>query len=204
MTFDLTFFALAIPAVLFAGISKGGFGSGAAFAATPILALILTPGQALGLMLPLLMLMDVNNLRPYWRKWDGGAARALLIGAVPGIALAAAIYHTEDTEVFAAVERFHGAGLRRRAIRAGARLGAAGPAQGGARTGHHHGDDRRLHQLRVECGRASGGDLPAVDRDRQDHLSGDDGDRLLGEQHPEILPLPLVWGSSPTRPGRRI
>ncbi|MDA3887420.1 MAG: sulfite exporter TauE/SafE family protein [Allgaiera sp.] len=100
MTFDLTFFALAIPAVLFAGISKGGFGSGAAFAATPILALILTPGQALGLMLPLLMLMDVTNLRPYWRKWDGGAARALLIGAVPGIALAAAIYHIADPEFF--------------------------------------------------------------------------------------------------------
>lgn len=100
MVFDLTFFALAIPAVLFAGISKGGFGSGAAFAATPILALILTPGQALGLMLPLLMLMDVTNLRPYWRKWDGGAARALLIGALPGIALAAAIYRIADPEFF--------------------------------------------------------------------------------------------------------
>ena len=59
MELDTTFFALAVPAVLFAGISKGGFGSGAAFAATPILALILEPAQAVGLMLPLLMLMDI-------------------------------------------------------------------------------------------------------------------------------------------------
>ena len=57
MQLDPAFFAVAVPAVLFAGVSKGGFGSGAAFAATPLLALILEPGQALGLMLPLLMLL---------------------------------------------------------------------------------------------------------------------------------------------------
>ena len=44
---NLMFFAVAIPAVIFAGISKGGFGSGVAFASSSILALILTPGQAL-------------------------------------------------------------------------------------------------------------------------------------------------------------
>ena len=65
---DFSFFAVAIPAVIFAGISKGGFGSGAAFAASSILALVLTPGEALGLMLPLLMLIDFATLRPYWRK----------------------------------------------------------------------------------------------------------------------------------------
>ena len=43
MEFDATFFALAIPAVIFAAISKGGFASGAAFAATPILALVIPP-----------------------------------------------------------------------------------------------------------------------------------------------------------------
>jgi len=50
MQLDLTFFALAVPAVIFAGVLKGGFGSGAAFAATPLLALILEPGAAIGLM----------------------------------------------------------------------------------------------------------------------------------------------------------
>ncbi|MGO4914075.1 sulfite exporter TauE/SafE family protein [Pseudogemmobacter sp. W21_MBD1_M6] len=100
MTLDVTFFLFAVPAVLFAGISKGGFGSGAAFAATPFLALILTPGQAVGLMLPLLMLMDVTALRPYWKKWDWTSARNLMIGSVPGVALGAALYGIANPDVF--------------------------------------------------------------------------------------------------------
>lgn len=92
MEFDLVFFAIAIPAVLFAGISKGGFGSGAAFASTPLLALILEPRAAVGMMLPLLMVMDATNLKPYWKKWDWPNARVLIIGAVPGTAVGALIY----------------------------------------------------------------------------------------------------------------
>ncbi|MCK0142728.1 sulfite exporter TauE/SafE family protein [Aliiroseovarius sp. F20344] len=97
---DLTFFAFAIPAVIFAGISKGGFGSGAAFAATPLLALILDPGAAIGLMLPLLMLMDVTALKPYWRRWDTPSAWALILGAIPGVALGAALYTIANPDVF--------------------------------------------------------------------------------------------------------
>ena len=84
--------AVAAPAVIFAGISKGGFGSGAAFASASILALVLPPGAALGIMLPLLMLIDVASLPAYWRKWHWGAARVLLLGGVPGVLLGAAFY----------------------------------------------------------------------------------------------------------------
>jgi uncharacterized membrane protein YfcA len=100
MEFDLIFFAVAIPAVLFAGISKGGFGSGAAFAATPLLALILDPGIAVGMMLPLLMVMDVANLKPYWRKWDWPNAKVLILGAIPGTALGALIFGIADADTF--------------------------------------------------------------------------------------------------------
>lgn len=100
MIIDITFFALAIPAVLFAGISKGGFGSGAAFAATPFLALILEPAQAVGVMLPLLMMMDISALRPYWRKWNAQAAKALVFGAVPGVLIGAALYEAANPDVF--------------------------------------------------------------------------------------------------------
>ncbi|MBI1218452.1 MAG: TSUP family transporter [Rhodobacteraceae bacterium] len=100
MNFDLVFFAVAIPAVLFAGVAKGGFAGGGAFAATPILALFVSPGHAVGLMLPLLMMMDVATLRPYWGKWDRTAARLLLIGALPGLALGAAIYRFTNPAVF--------------------------------------------------------------------------------------------------------
>ncbi len=96
---DPTFFGLAIPAVLFAGVSKAGFGSGAAFASAAILALILDPGQALGVMLPLLMLIDVASLRAYWRQWSLRDAGLLIIGGLPGVACGAALYHVADADL---------------------------------------------------------------------------------------------------------
>lgn len=92
MDLDAAFFAAAVPAVLFAAVSKGGFGSGAAFAATPILALVMDPAQAVGLMLPLLMLMDVTGLRAYWRRWSWPHARRLMAGAMAGIAAGAVLF----------------------------------------------------------------------------------------------------------------
>ncbi|MBU2868760.1 sulfite exporter TauE/SafE family protein [Pacificibacter marinus] len=100
MHLDLYFFAFAIPAVVFAGMSKGGFGSVASFAATPFLALILTPGQAIGLMLPLLIVMDVTAIKVYWRKWDWPIARTLILGAVPGILLGGALFGFANPDVF--------------------------------------------------------------------------------------------------------
>jgi uncharacterized membrane protein YfcA len=96
---DLSFFAIAAPAVLFAGLSKGGFGSGAAFASASILALILPPGQALGLMLPLLMLIDVATLGPYWRKWHWPSAKLLIFGGVPGVIIGALVYRVANDDV---------------------------------------------------------------------------------------------------------
>ncbi len=99
-TVDPAVLALAVPAVLFAAISKAGFGSGAAFASSAILALVLPPGEALGIMLPLLMLIDVAALRPYWGRWHRPSARVLILGAVPGVALGAWLYARVDEAVF--------------------------------------------------------------------------------------------------------
>lgn len=100
ITFDWTFFLFAIPAVVFASVSKGGFGSGAAFASASILALVLEPAQALGIMLPLLMLIDVTTLRPYWKKWSWPDSKLLIMGALPGVALGAWLYQIADADVF--------------------------------------------------------------------------------------------------------
>lgn len=97
---DWAFVAVAVPAVLFAGISKGGFGSGAAFAATPLLALVVPPAQALALMLPLLIVMDAAALRPYWRKWDAQSARLLILGGLPGTAAGWALVAVVDPDAF--------------------------------------------------------------------------------------------------------
>jgi len=96
--FDWQFFAVGIPAIVFGGISKGGFGSGAAFAAGAILALVVPPGAALGIVLPLFMLVDAATLKPYWGKWHWPSARGLMIGAVPGSIIAAWIYTRVDAD----------------------------------------------------------------------------------------------------------
>lgn len=94
-----TFFAIAIPAVIFAGISKGGFGSGASFAAAPILALVIPPAMSLGILLPLLMLMDLTALRPYWRRWSFRDAWLVILGAVPGIVLGVMLLQRADPDI---------------------------------------------------------------------------------------------------------
>jgi uncharacterized protein len=100
MTFDLWFFFIAGPAVIFAGISKGGFGSGAAFASSSVLALVIEPGLALGIMLPLLMLIDVTTLKPYWRKWRAHEVKLLVLGGIPGVLLGAALYKIASPDFF--------------------------------------------------------------------------------------------------------
>ncbi len=96
---DAAFFAIAAPAVVFAGISKGGFGSGAAFASAAILALIVEPAQALGIMLPLLMLIDLASLRSYWGKWSWRDARVLILGGIPGVTLGVWLFQWADADI---------------------------------------------------------------------------------------------------------
>lgn len=86
-------------AALLAGISKGGFGSGASFAGAAILALFASPGVALGIMLPILMLIDIATLRPYWRQWGGLEVTMLILGGVPGIALGVVFYSVADADL---------------------------------------------------------------------------------------------------------
>ncbi len=96
---DLSVLALAAPAALWAGISKGGFGSGAAFASALILALVFDPATALGIMLPVLMLIDVVTLRGFWNRWHVPSAWALVIGGAPGVLLGVALFAVANDDV---------------------------------------------------------------------------------------------------------
>jgi len=100
MELDFTFFALAIPAVLYAGIDKAGFGSSASVAAAAILALILEPADAVAIMLPLLIVMDFVALRPNWKKWEPVAARVMLTGTTIGAFVGAALIFVVSSEFF--------------------------------------------------------------------------------------------------------
>jgi uncharacterized membrane protein YfcA len=84
---DPTFYLVAIPAVTFLGLAKGGF-AGAGLLATPLLALYLPPLEAAALLLPILLTQDAISVWWYRRDWDPWNLKVLLPGAVMGMALA--------------------------------------------------------------------------------------------------------------------
>jgi hypothetical protein len=83
---DPWFYLAAVPAILIAGISKGGFGGGIALVAVPLLALVIPPAQAAAIMLPILLVMDAIGVAAYRRLFDVAALKAMLPGALLGVA----------------------------------------------------------------------------------------------------------------------
>jgi uncharacterized membrane protein YfcA len=81
------FYLAAVPAVLLAGISKGGFGGGLGIMAVPLMALVVSPVQAAAIMLPILCLMDIFGLRAYRDAWDRRNIAIMVPGALLGILL---------------------------------------------------------------------------------------------------------------------
>jgi uncharacterized membrane protein YfcA len=89
---DPWFYAAAVPAVLLFGISKGGFGGGLGTLAVPLLALVISPVQAAGILLPILCLMDLFSLWAYRGKWDYGELRVLVPASLVGIGMGTALF----------------------------------------------------------------------------------------------------------------
>ncbi len=88
---DPLFYAVAVPALLVTGISKGGFGAGLGIVAVPAMALVVPPLTAAGIMLPILCLMDIFGLWAYRRTWDRENMRIMAPAAIAGIALGTAL-----------------------------------------------------------------------------------------------------------------
>ncbi|NRG17346.1 sulfite exporter TauE/SafE family protein [Rhizobiales bacterium] len=84
---DPIFYALAVPAVFLVGLSKGGFGGSIALLGVPMMSLAISPVQAAGIMLPILVTMDIVGLVAYRGKFDKASLKILLPGAVIGIAI---------------------------------------------------------------------------------------------------------------------
>lgn len=90
---DPLFYALAVPAVLLAGISKGGFAGGLGMLAVPMLAIAIPPTQAAGVMLPILCVMDITGFRIWAAHCDRALLLRLLPGALLGILVGALSFH---------------------------------------------------------------------------------------------------------------
>lgn len=81
---DPIFYLAAIPAVVLTGLSKGGLGAAFGLAAVPILALVVSPVQAAGLMLPILLISDVVAMWSYRRHFDASLVWHLMPAALLG------------------------------------------------------------------------------------------------------------------------
>ena len=84
---DPWFWAVAIPAVILTGISKGGLGGGAGGVATPLIALVIPPAQGAAIMLPVLCVMDLAGLKAYLGLWDRRIMRVIIPAGLLGCAI---------------------------------------------------------------------------------------------------------------------
>lgn len=80
------FYALAIPAVILLGLSKGGF-AGLGALSLPIMALAISPVRAAAILLPILIVQDVVGVSAFRKSWDGHVLAWMLPGAGIGIVL---------------------------------------------------------------------------------------------------------------------
>jgi uncharacterized membrane protein YfcA len=84
---DPLFYALAIPAVVALGLSKGGF-AGVGQMATPLLALVMPPLEAAAIFLPIMIVQDWSAVWVYRKDWNGRILTIMLPGAVIGVVAA--------------------------------------------------------------------------------------------------------------------
>ena len=89
---DPWFYVTAIVAVLLLGIAKGGLAGGIGLVAVPLMSLTVEPARAAAILLPILMLMDLIALRPWWGQWDSINLRTMAPGAVLGTAIGFATF----------------------------------------------------------------------------------------------------------------
>lgn len=84
---DPLFYALAIPAVIALGLSKGGF-VGVGQMATPVLALVMPPLEAAAIFLPIMIAQDAAAVWVYRKQWNGRIVAIVLPGAALGVCVA--------------------------------------------------------------------------------------------------------------------
>ena len=82
---DPLFYALAVPAVVALGLSKGGF-AGVGQMATPMLALIMPPLEAAAIMLPIMIVQDASAVWVYRKDWSGRILAIVIPGGIAGVA----------------------------------------------------------------------------------------------------------------------
>src|SRR3546814_19705039 len=84
MLVDPWFYAIAVPAVILLGLSKGGF-AGVGSISMPLIALVIPPVQAAAVVLPILIVQDVVGVWAFRRTVDWRMLAVLMPGTVIGV-----------------------------------------------------------------------------------------------------------------------
>ncbi len=85
MITDPFFYAVAVPAVILLGISKSGFGAGFGSLAVPMLALAIPVPQAAAILMPVLLVMDLQGLHAFRGHFDKALLKFMLPFGLLGI-----------------------------------------------------------------------------------------------------------------------
>tara|TARA_B100001109_G_scaffold4202_1_gene3283 strand:+ start:38932 stop:39684 length:753 start_codon:yes stop_codon:yes gene_type:complete len=93
---DLTFILITVVGVLITGISKSGFGGGIGVVAVPMMAPFIGGEKAIGILLPILLLMDVLTIRIYRHYFSWRLLKPVVPGIVIGIFAGAALLDVVD------------------------------------------------------------------------------------------------------------
>ena len=87
MIADPSFFHVAVPAVILFGLSKSGLGAALSIPSVPLLSLVVTPLEAVSIMLPLMLVMDVFAVTTYRKDYDGRTLRLIIPAGVAGVGI---------------------------------------------------------------------------------------------------------------------
>ncbi|HBM44908.1 MAG TPA: hypothetical protein DD373_14660, partial [Halomonas sp.] len=83
--YSLIAWLLIIFSVYLTGVSKGGFAGGFGTLSVPLMALAISPTQAAGLLLPLLLVMDAFAVKAWWGKHDSAEVWRFVPGLFIGV-----------------------------------------------------------------------------------------------------------------------
>ena len=93
-------------AAFLTGLSKGGLVGMMGVLITPMMALVMPMEEAIGLLLPILMLGDVFAVVAHWRRWDQSRIWILLVGALIGVTLGTFVITTLPSSLLLSLRYF--------------------------------------------------------------------------------------------------
>lgn len=93
---DPAFYAVAVPAVILAGISKAGLGGAVGGLAVPVMSLAIAPPRAVAILLPILLVMDAMGLFAFRGKIDRSVLRVAIPAGLVGTLLGWWLFRTVD------------------------------------------------------------------------------------------------------------